>query len=657
VIVQCRQDELNQEVVIEVPNEKYTEVSFLISVSDAEDEPIEAVQISIVDNNEIVSTDENGVALLQLSEITGFGSLISITKEGYVPIQQLVSGGSNSTRELKVQLSKPTITIIATGEEKAIGKGKLALPDVLMYADGVSFSGSVEVRSVYLDPDNQDFLEAAPGDLLALNSNDEYLQLASLGMYSIELFDESGRELQIPDGQKATITFPIADSNRGIVPNEVPLWYFDEDNGLWVEDGTAITEGDEMIAEVSHFTWWNCDLPYKFSPICLMFADLEGAPIAGLEVHFSVNGAAFGFEFTDDAGNILGNMPLGQVIEISIFHSGVFYGTQEIGPFNGTEKKIKIEVDVEFFTVSGLAVDCNMNPLEEGYGAAIHDNWTFYFPIVDGMFSFVTTQEGPVEIKIVDLINGWFVDDFYQIEGDTEIGTVVVCEGAIESSISGTVEVDLDGDGIYDDSPEGIVIKVQGGAGIDTEVVTDEDGYYSIVVPAGLYSVLPDLSGQNLYSLGKDNTPDGDPDDWTQSLIKSIIVEENEADTANDFIIFPQYDAVVSGTVMVDTDGDGVGDEPASGFTVVQRSDGFISGVEVSISTDVNGSYSFPTRSLSMFGIIAITQTPDIEFVSDYDHTPDPDGDDTFMGPDGRIPYQLQFEETDSDNNFVIRYQ
>ncbi len=46
--------------------------------------------------------------------------------------------------------------------------------------------------------------------------------------------------------------------------------------------------------------------------------------------------------------------------------------------------------------------------------------------------------------------------------------------------------------------------------------------------------------------------------------------------------------------------------------------------------------------------------TFDIDYISDYDQSPDPDGDDQSDGGDGNIPIRLKLGEHDADNNFIL---
>jgi len=66
---------------------------------------------------------------------------------------------------------------------------------------------------------------------------------------------------KIASDKKATITMPLSGLLSAAPPTSIPLWYFNESNGLWKQDGTATKTGNTYVGEVSHFSWWNCDLP------------------------------------------------------------------------------------------------------------------------------------------------------------------------------------------------------------------------------------------------------------------------------------------------------------------------------------------------------------------------------------------------------------
>jgi len=74
--------------------------------------------------------------------------------------------------------------------------------------------------------------------------------------------------------------------------------------------------------------------------------------------------------------------------------------------------------------------------------------------------------------------------------------------------------------------------------------------------------------------------------------------------------------------------------------------------VATTTTSGVNGSYCF-TDIIPCHYIVVEVQPTTYGNLSDYDATPDPDGDDSGDGPDDQIPVTLSQSESDMDNNFV----
>jgi hypothetical protein len=169
-------------------------------------------------------------------------------------------------------------------EENGQTVGSLVIPQGSL-PDGVTeVTGTV----TYIDPTAD--LSAAPGgDLLALpenaDPNSAPVPLETYGMMEFNLRDQNGDEVHQLNGDAEVCMAATSGLQQG---DTVPLWYYDEARGLWIEEGQGTVEsrnGQLMICgNVSHFTWWNYDRPVEtHSCFKYQFVDeTSGVSLAGV---------------------------------------------------------------------------------------------------------------------------------------------------------------------------------------------------------------------------------------------------------------------------------------------------------------------------------------------------------------------------------------
>jgi len=101
-----------------------------------------------------------------------------------------------------------------------------------------------------------------PGDLRGITTGGKEVALKTYGMMNVELQDDAGNKLQVASGQQATITVAVPSALQGTAPATIPLWYFNDSTGRWIQQGAGALQGSSYIGNVSHFTWWNYDVSY-----------------------------------------------------------------------------------------------------------------------------------------------------------------------------------------------------------------------------------------------------------------------------------------------------------------------------------------------------------------------------------------------------------
>jgi len=193
-------------------------------------------------------------------------------------------------------------------------------------------------------------------------------------------------------------------------------------------------------------------------------------------------------------------------------------------------------------------------------------------------------------------------------------------------TVSGTVTEDTNGDGIGDTPIPNVSIVIQDGSGATQTALTDGSGDYSFTVAAGDFTITEtDPAGFTSVS---------DVDGANDNIITGNVPVGGDVPD-QDFV--DEQPSTVSGTVLEDTTGDGIGDTPISGVTVtIEDSTGAVQ----TTTTDGNGNYTFTVSP----GEFTITETDPSGLVS----VSDTDGNN-----DNMIDGTVAPGDTSANNNFV----
>lgn len=214
-------------------------------------------------------TDANGAFRFESMGTVNNRTLFRFEKAGYFTVTR--SGTSSEEVTLEVVMHEKGNSDISTratfeansGRLLTVGDMKVNIPAAkVVKSDGTAYTGTVNADMLYLDPNNETFNEMMPGgDLAAVRTDNSEVQLVSWGMVEVSLTDGSGNALQLKEDGTSAMTFPIPEGMESNPPETIPLWYFDEETGMWVEEGIARLEGNVYVGEVNHFSWHNLDWP------------------------------------------------------------------------------------------------------------------------------------------------------------------------------------------------------------------------------------------------------------------------------------------------------------------------------------------------------------------------------------------------------------
>lgn len=140
-------------------------------------------------------------------------------------------------------------------------------------ATGAPAVGTVTASVTPLDPARDP--STMPGDYSVSDTQ----RIESFGAIKVNLRDAAGNRLNLKSGSTATIRIPLS-SRAATPPASIPLYWFDEATGRWVEDGSATLAGTApnryYEGSVSHFTFWNADMPQDTIYVNGCVADATG---------------------------------------------------------------------------------------------------------------------------------------------------------------------------------------------------------------------------------------------------------------------------------------------------------------------------------------------------------------------------------------------
>ncbi len=436
----CHKDELTQDFVSS-PDPTLFGNTVLLTVGGQvmDEQGVPVAGATVVSGFSSHSTITDGSGVFKLTNISGYSDLgyIKVSKPGYFHGSRsfLPVSGTNTVR-ITLLASTLVGSVQASTGGTVSGEGVvLTLPAGTYTQNGTPFTGTISVTLNHIDPASEALSEQMPGELIGTMDGSARL-LRSFGMVAVGLSDGSGNEVEISEGGTATVEFPIPASMQSEAPATIDLWYFDEEAGVWRKEGEAQLQGNAYVAQVGHFSWWNCDAPNTFVHLEGRVADATtAAAVSGARVVVQSQSAGTGTTFTNDQGYYGGMVPDAQslTITVSIPCGQGNYEQVHQQTLSGLTQAHVLNIPVLTSSVSmvqGTLVDCDNNPVTAGYvmaGSMVHF-------CSNGQFNF-STCVGSMELTGVD--QGNFTASVPQTlvlsGGSYEVGSVQACGDPISS--------------------------------------------------------------------------------------------------------------------------------------------------------------------------------------------------------------------------------
>lgn len=390
-------------------------VDFTGRITDVSGNGILGARISI--GNTITETDTNGVFVIEDATAFENFAFVKVSKDGYIPGSRALIPDLNTANDIQITLlEKNIVTTIQAGESSiaTLGESSVSFTGDFIDENNNPYTGEVEVSLHYLRPNQRETFEQMPGMLFAQDINNEARSLETYGMLAVNLFSPSGDVLNIAEDSPATIEFPVNNTQIGIAPESIPLWFFDENVGYWKQQGEALKIGNKYIGEVTHFTWWNCDLPIRYIEACITIQDENGGIAATpIQIIRNETGQIIFEGIVNQNGNECGLFPTEEEVTLKVFGTDACADEQiyeaQLGPYS-TDTVIVVTIPtavIDQTTLTGTVANCDGMPLDHGIGLLVDDSGQVTgipFTIENGVldYTFTYCAETSYNVIIID---------------------------------------------------------------------------------------------------------------------------------------------------------------------------------------------------------------------------------------------------------------
>jgi hypothetical protein len=369
-------------------------------VTDENEAPVKNATVQV--GTYTTTTDKYGYFEAKNVQVVRTAAVVSITKTGYFKGIKTYIATTNKAAFFRIKLIPKTIV----GSFNATAGGVVTLPSglsinfpasaIVNASTNAAYSGTVNVAAFYINPTAADINRTMPGDLRGLNTVGEIKLLTSYGMSAVELTSAGGELLQIASGKKAGLTMPIPTSLGASAPASIPLWYFNETNGLWKEEGVGTKTGNNYVGEVSHFSFWNCDVPNNFVQFNCTVVNTAGQPVQNASVKISLvsNPLVAAYGYTDSSGYVQGAVPNNAQLKLEVFGNSncttaAFSQTFTTTNGNVAYGNVIINSVTSIATLIGNVNNCSGVPVTNGFIILLDGNAYSRYPLSNtGTYNF-----------------------------------------------------------------------------------------------------------------------------------------------------------------------------------------------------------------------------------------------------------------------------
>ncbi len=439
------------------PPDLLTKINSSVSGFVTDENDVAVMGASVQVGGSTITTDKYGYFQAKNVQVIKEAAVVAVNKTGYFKGIKTYIAAAGKSAFFRIKLMPKTII----GTINSVSGGTVSLPNglsikllgrsIVNAASNASYSGTVNVAAYWISPAATDLNRIMPGDLRGINTDGSLKLLQTFGMVAVELTGSAGELLQIVNGQKATLTVAIPSTLTASAPASIPLWYFDEANGLWKQEGSATKTGNTYVGDVGHFSFWNCDVPANYVQFNCTLKNSSGDPLAYTLVKITVVGTNnSGWGYTDSSGNVNGAVPNNSNLLLEVFpNSGcttpLYSQTFATTNVNISLGIITVPTASNLATINGTVTNCGSTPVTNGY-IIIQEGTVFtrYRLSNTGSYSFNKVFcSFPQTVLLIgeDITNGQQSASVTYVvnAGTNTVGNIQACGNSIQEFVNYTI--------------------------------------------------------------------------------------------------------------------------------------------------------------------------------------------------------------------------
>ncbi|MEK9140497.1 MAG: putative Ig domain-containing protein [Nitrospirota bacterium] len=233
----------------------------------------------------------------------GDRTIVHIEATGFAeafPVTRVISGQNTNLGVKLVPIGATASVSVTTGGIVTVPQSpaRVTIPsDGLVPKAGGTPAGTVNVSLTPINPAVDP--NVMPGGFNGISAGSGTAQpIESFGAMLVDIKDGAGNRYNLATGKTSTIRIPVG-TNSANPPASVPLWFFNETEGIWKEEGTATLQGTApnryYEGTVAHFSYWNADIVTETIFVTGCVRDANGQPVVNAVVRTE------GIDYTGEA--------------------------------------------------------------------------------------------------------------------------------------------------------------------------------------------------------------------------------------------------------------------------------------------------------------------------------------------------------------------